>query len=297
MKFGSVKDPSSIDFSLPQDHPDTAVVLQNASSTQPFSVSVGCTNWGRQQLQGFYPRGTKDELTYYSRQFNSIELNATYYNQFSVEQIQKWLAKTPDDFKFYPKVHRYITHIKRLQQVEASVNDFAQMAYSFEQKLGGCFAQLHNDFSPKDFPRLQRFIEYWPEDLPLALELRHTDWFNDEVMATQLYRLLEQHQVSNIITDTAGRRDLLHMRLTTPSALIRYVGTNHKSDYTRLEAWAQRIAAWKQQGLQQLQFFVHQFEEKEIPQLIAHFIHHLNQHAGTTLSKPAYESPQPTLGL
>ena len=83
MKFGSVDNPKDIDFSLPDDHHDTEGVLKRGGSLK--QVFVGCAKWNRQDLKKFYPRGTKDELEYYATQFNSIELNATFYNHFRIE--------------------------------------------------------------------------------------------------------------------------------------------------------------------------------------------------------------------
>ena len=106
MKFGSVENPEEVDFALPDDLHDSERVLKNGSPLK--SVFIGCAKWNRQDLKKFYPRGTKDELAYYSSQFNSIELNATFYNHFRVEQIEKWRDATPEDFKFFPKVHRMV---------------------------------------------------------------------------------------------------------------------------------------------------------------------------------------------
>ena len=75
MKFGKVENPELIDFTLPKDHPDTQVVLNRDGKKSPLNVYVGCAKWNRQDLKNFYPRGTKDELEYYSSQFNCIELN------------------------------------------------------------------------------------------------------------------------------------------------------------------------------------------------------------------------------
>ena len=165
------------------------------------------------------------------------------------------------------------------------IEDFCTSARAFEKKLGMVFLQVHNNFGPKNFDRLQAVLEFWPKDIPLAVELRHTDWY-DEVVANQLYDLFEEHQVANILTDTAGRRDLLHMRLTLPVAFIRYVGANHESDYTRLDDWVARIKIWKGQGLEKLYFFVHQNLEKESPLLSARFIESFNKEFGTELKVP-----------
>lgn len=296
MKFGSVSNPEEIDLTLPPDHPDTLKILSNRNGKLD-QVFVGCAKWNRGDLKGFYPRGTKDELTYYSRQFNSIELNATFYNLYDEQQIKTWADKTPDGFKFFPKVNQRISHFGRLKNVDALVEDVATAMRAFEDKMGMMFLQLHNNFAPKDMSRLQHFAEIWPKDIPLAVELRHTDWFNDEVVANTLYQLLEEHEVTNIITDTAGRRDLLHMRLTTPTAFIRYVGANHKTDYARLDEWVFRLKEWKELGLQNLYFFVHQNIEKESPLLSAYFIKKMNEILKTNIEPPSGQNDQPTLGL
>ncbi|MEM6643106.1 MAG: DUF72 domain-containing protein [Bacteroidota bacterium] len=281
MKFGSVEDAAQIDFSLPDDHHDTTRVLSKGESLK--EVFVGCAKWNKQDLKKFYPRGTKDELAYYSTQFNSIELNATFYNHFRTEQIEQWADKTPDDFKFFPKVHRMISHVKRLNNVEESIERYVENIRTFGEKLGMCFLQLHDNFKPANFDRLVKAVEFWPLDIPLAIELRNTEWFNDATTANELYSLFEANKISNIITDTAGRRDLLHMRLTSTSVFIRYVGANHESDYHRLDLWLKRLTQWKNQGMENLYFFVHQNLEKESPVLSAYFIKKLNDEFGTQL--------------
>ncbi len=284
MKFGGVDQPELVDFTLPKDHPDTKKVLANGGDLK--KVYVGCAKWNKQDLKGFYPRGTKDELAYYSSHFNSIELNATFYNHFSEEQIETWRTKVPDDFKFFPKVHQRISHQKRLNEVEESVEYYTQGIRVFGDKMGMVFLQLHNNFKPKTIERLVKLCEYWPEDIPLAIELRNTEWFNDEEVAKEVYQLFEENGITNIITDTAGRRDLLHMRLTTTTAFVRYVGANHESDWTRMDEWLKRIKKWKKEGLENLYFFVHQNLEKESPVLSAYFIEKLNKAIGTNLRIP-----------
>ncbi len=90
MKFGKVDHPELIDFTLPADNPDTKDILSQQKRDTNFEVFVGCAKWNRADLKGFYPRGTKDELIYYASQFNSIELNATFYRYFPAEQFEKW---------------------------------------------------------------------------------------------------------------------------------------------------------------------------------------------------------------
>ncbi|ELR68660.1 hypothetical protein C900_05949 [Fulvivirga imtechensis AK7] len=300
MKFGNVKNPEDIDFTLPADHPDTKRVLSaNKSSLQ--TVSVGCAKWNKSDLKGFYPRGIKDELEYYATQFNSIELNATFYNLYKEDQILKWKERTPADFKFFPKLPRYVSHIKRLQEgYQDYLNDYLVGIQAFGEQLGMLFLQVHDNFGPKkeNIDRLKNFIDQFPKDLPLAIELRHTDWFSDKGIADEIYQLFEKNNITNVLVDSAGRRDIMHMRLTTPTAFVRYVGANHESDYTRLDEWIERIKEWKEQGLQNLYFFIHQNIEKESPLLAATFIKKLNEAIGTDIKIPSLpEDAQVKLGI
>ncbi|GAB4164249.1 MAG: hypothetical protein Tsb0033_25450 [Winogradskyella sp.] len=290
MKFGSVDNPELIDFTLPADHPDTLKALQKQPS-DTTEVYVGCAKWNKADLKGFYPRGTKDELEYYSRQFNSIELNATFYRIFPPEQFEKWYNKTPDDFKFFPKLNQEISHWKRLNDdVAPVVDNYLYSAVNLKEKLGCIFLQMHNNFAPKDFGRVISFIEGWPKEIPLAVEFRHTDWYNDKTVAEELYQLLEENNISNIIVDSAGRRDIMHMRLTNSRAFVRYVGANHPSDYTRLDDWVERLRHWTNNGIEHINFFVHQNIEKESPLLSAYVIKKLNEELGTDLKIPNEDS-------
>jgi uncharacterized protein YecE (DUF72 family) len=291
MQFGQVENPGEINFTLPPDHKDTKALLK--AGKKPMDVYVGCAKWNKKDLKNFYPKGTKDELEYYSTQFNSIELNATFYGMPTKEQVLTWKSKTPKDFKFFPKITNTVSHFKRLKDVKPVVEEFCNAISAFEEKLGMVFLQLHDNFKPKDFDRLEKFVKEFPKGIPLAVEVRNSDWFTDATIAKQYYELLEKNKVSNIIVDTAGRRDMLHMRLTTPVAFIRYVGANHETDYQRLDDWLVRIKLWKEQGLQHLYFFVHQNVEKASPLLSAYFIKKLNKELGMELVVPATLATNP----
>jgi uncharacterized protein YecE (DUF72 family) len=288
MEFGQVDDPGEIDFTIPPDHPETAKRLKTqASKSNDLEAYVGCAKWNKKDLKNFYPRGTKDELAYYATQFNCIELNATFYRLFPPETFDNWYQAVPDNFCFFPKLEQLISHYKRLKDVKEVVdNNIANMSH-LRKKLKMPFLQMHNNFGPKDFDRVVAFVENWTYDVPLAIEFRHTGWYNDPAVSSKLYDLLETHSVTNVLVDTAGRRDLMHMRLTTPTAFVRWVGANEpESDRSRLDEWVGRIAKWKKAGLQKLFFFVHQNAEQESPALAAHFIERLNKKIGTALPIP-----------
>lgn len=293
MKFGKVTQPELVDFAIPNDHVDTKRVLTMLKNDNPLAVFVGCAKWNRADLKGFYPRGTKDELTYYSSQFNSIELNATFYRQYPPEQFEKWYNKTPANFKFFPKLVQDISHFKRLNAVDDYVNNFLYASSHLKEKLGTIFLQLHTNFAPKDIDKVIAFAESWPVDQPLAIELRHTDWFNTKEVSQELYAALEENNIANILVDTAGRRDIMHMRLTNNEAFIRYVGANHESDYARLDDWVLRLKKWIDLGLKNVHFFIHQNIEEASPLLSAHFIKKINKVLDVDLKIPVMGNPPP----
>lgn len=292
MKFGQVDDPEEVDFTIPPDHPEMVKMLRGQTSNpQEFESYVGCAKWNKQDLKNFYPRGIKDELAYYSTQFNCIELNATFYRLFPPTTFDTWYATVPGNFRFFPKLEQSTSHFRRLKDVgEIVERNIANMS-RLQEKLEMPFLQLPDSFAPKDFDRVAAFIDNWTFEVPLAIEFRHTNWFNDEAVSSKLYDLLETNGITNVLVDTAGRRDLMHMRLTTPTAFIRWVGANDPtSDRTRLDEWIERIASWKKAGLQKLFFFIHQNVEQESPVLAAHFIDRLNKKIGTALPIPKTSS-------
>ena len=289
MKFGKVENPELVDFTLPKTPKETIDLLNKAGKSDNFEVYVGCAKWNKQDLKNFYPPKTKDELSYYSTQFNSIELNATYYRSPSKENVETWANKTPKDFKFFPKIPQSISHYGRLQNVTDKLNQYLDAVALFEEKLGMIFLQMHENFAPKDFEKLENFIQNFPKGYPLAVELRHEDWFSNEENFNRLVSLLEKHNISNIIVDTAGRRDMVHMRLTSNEAFVRFVGANIPSDYERLDEWIETIKLWKAEGLQKLYFFIHQHFEIESPILAKYFIKKLNNDLDLDIRGPQDE--------
>jgi uncharacterized protein YecE (DUF72 family) len=292
MKFGQSQNPDLIDFRLPADDTRTAEILKLNGQNKPLSVYVGCAKWNKTDLKNFYPKGTKDELAYYSTQFNSIELNATFYRVPSRDQVISWKEKTPDGFKFFPKINQTISHFRRLNDVQALVEEYCDNISNFEEKLGMAFLQLHDNFGYKNYDKLVSFIENFPKAIPLAVEMRNTEWFNKATVSAEVYQLFEKHQITNVLVDTAGRRDLLHMRLTSPQAFIRYVGANDpQSDRERIDDWIDKLKVWVAQGLRDIYFFVHQNIEMESPFLSAYFIEKLNKEFGLKLQIPKLLAP------
>lgn len=287
MKFGKVTSPELIDFTLPDDHPDTAKVLQSPSKEIDFKVYTGCTKWSKSGLPGFYPPGTQNELGYYARQFNAIEFNATFYRVFPADQYLQWKDMVPDNFRFFPKVEQFIGHLKRLTPEGLErLQPFLDSTLLLGDKLGTIFLQLHPNFSTKFLDRVLDFIELWPENVSCAIEFRDPSWYGENGLHPEVSAVMKARGMVHILTDTAGRRDLLHMQLTSKEAFIRFVAVNHDLDHSRIEEWVKRIVVWKKAGLHQLEFFIHQEMKKERPFLASFFMEKLNKALGTDKQIP-----------
>ena len=290
MKFGKVENPGDLDLSLPLDHPDTKRILADRGCTagKP-KVFIGFPKWAKADLKDFYPKGTKDELAYYSTQFNAIELNAFYYRIFPEKVVQGWYDRSAPDFTFFPKVPQLISQFRRLKNCTVELDDYFRSISNFKEKLGTVFLQMNENYGPDNFEDLTHFIEQWPIDVPLSVELRHTDWYTDMIMADELNDMLAQYKVCHTITDTAGRRDIMHMRLTNPTCFVRFTGANHPSDADRLDEWFERLTEWKEQGIEEINFFIHQTVEKDLQMLSARLIEKINTEWGYDMHVPGSE--------
>ncbi|NUQ24625.1 MAG: DUF72 domain-containing protein [Saprospiraceae bacterium] len=284
MEFGKLQDISQVDFRLPPDAPLSWKALRCGDDVEPAPVLyIGCTGWGMPEWVGtVYPTGAKpkDFLRHYSRQFNTIEHNTTHYRIPTPETVTKWREETPADFRFCPKIPQIISHSGDLGLGGEALRQFCEVIAQLDDKLGCCFLQLPPYFGPEKMPVISQFAARFPKHIPLALEVRHPAWFADTDSAATLFHLLESEGISTVLTDVAGRRDVLHMRLTSPTVLIRFVGNGlHPSDYSRCDEWIRRLRTWYDNGLKEVYFFTHEPDNLLAPQLAQY----LWQHAATQL--------------
>jgi uncharacterized protein YecE (DUF72 family) len=298
MEFGRVtpEELAIADFTLPPDTALTIKTLRESKNDKPLQVHVGCAKWGRKEWIGqIYPPKTKDAnfLDEYVKHFDCIELNATFYNIYNAETITKWRDKAEKnpEFKFCPKFSQMISHIRRLKNAEELTTQYYKGIMTFGDKLGPLFLQLGDNFTPKSFPDVKTYLEHLPKDVPVFLEIRHKEWFSVKENSDQLFNLLHELNMGAVITDATGRRDVVHMNLPTPHAFIRFVGNGlHPTDYARVDEWVERIAQWKEMGLQSVWFFMHQHDEQYSPKLADYVVDQFNQKLDLSLKRPLFLS-------
>ena len=304
MKFGrlDVSALSHVSWKLPTDPPATQALLDMLpASTQPPSIYIGCSVWTDRSFVGkVYPQGTsnKDFLKVYCQQFNTIELNTTFYSIPSVEKVKKWKEAATPGFRFCPKMPRSISHSGSMDEQRRLLDIFIDAVLHFEETLGVTFMQLSPYFQPGNMQSLQKLLTHIPRGFSLAIELRHPAWFSDEVARQELFASLRERGFISVITDVAGRRDVLHQTLTASCSFIRFTGNNlHDTDYVRIDTWVSKLHRWIARGLSTIYFLLHEPEKALCADLAVYMIRQLNKLEGLQLSPPRLESQQAVAGL
>jgi uncharacterized protein YecE (DUF72 family) len=294
MEFGKVtpEEFDRVDFSLSADRPETTRILLAPREKIKPQVFVGCAKWGRKDWVGkIYPKGTKeaDFLKLYGQNFNSIELNASFYRMPSFAQAAEWKDKVQPGFLFCPKFSDKISHIKRLKDAQEVTERFLNGIAGFGNTLGPALLMPHPAMSAKHIEVIESYLESLPKEIRVFVELRHVEWYSNPDAFSRITNIFEKLNTGFVMIDTAGRRDAIHMRLTTPEAFIRFQGyALHPTDYSRVDAWVQRIKQWIEQGIQKVFFFMHQEDERNSPELARYAIQQLNKHCGLSIPEPKF---------
>lgn len=239
-----------------------------------MSIHIGISGWRYAPWRGpFYPPKMvqRCELAFASRMLSTIEINGSFYNLQKPQSYAKWYEETPDEFIFSVKAPRYITHIKRLREVEIPIaNFFASGIFNLREKLGPILWQFPPSFR-FDAELFENFLQQLPHDTEHASavasqhdermngraqlqidkkrKVRHAvEIRNKSFVDPEFVKLLRRYRVALVVADTAGKwpnyedltADFVYMRLHGAEEL-------YASGYTisALESWAKRIEAWR----------------------------------------------------
>src|SRR3954447_3009530 len=209
-------------------------------------VHIGCSGWIYRSWAGdaFYPEGVPQRcwLERYARTFDTAEINATFYRLPKRESVAAWVARTPEDFILTVKSSRYLTHMKRLTDMERGVQRLWERLEPLLEspKLGPVLWQLPERFH-RDDDRLRAALERLPTDHGErhAFEFRHPSWFVPEVLD-----LLREHAVALVIGDHP-QRPFQPIELTPEFTFLRFHYGPHgrRGNYSdrELQGWAERI--------------------------------------------------------
>jgi uncharacterized protein YecE (DUF72 family) len=209
-------------------------------------VRIGCSGWMYDDWRGrLYPaREPKRRwLELYAAHFDTVEVNNTFYRLARPEMVRGWLEQTPPGFLFTVKASRYLTHIRRLKDIEQPIRRFYEplRALIDSDRLGPVLWQLPENFH-RDDERLKGWLELLPDGMH-TIEFRHESWFTPEVM-----ELLRARGVALTIGDHP-KRPFQSLEATAPWRFVRFHygsrGRGGNYSATELEQWARRIAQWR----------------------------------------------------
>jgi uncharacterized protein YecE (DUF72 family) len=242
----------------------------------PGTVRVGISGWTYKPWRGvFFPKKLpqKRELEYAASIFRTIEINGTFYGLQRPSSYQSWVERTPDDFVFSVKASRYITHLRRLREIETPMaNFFASGILKLGPKLGPILWQFPPSFK-YSHDLMEEFLEMLPHDansaaalgqhhdallkdraflavernrrLRHAVEIRHASFVTPEFIA-----MLRQHHVALVCADAVEWPRL--MDVTADFLYCRLHGSEqlYASGYDRpaIEEWSERVATWARGG-------------------------------------------------
>lgn len=212
-------------------------------------IRIGCSGWNYASWrESFYPKGLPASrwLEHYASLFDTVEVNTTFYRLAKRTSAERWVQQTPGEFCFAVKSSRYLTHIKRLTDMERGVQRLTEPLEPLGDggRMGPMLWQLPANFR-RDDERLAFALDHLPPGRH-TFEFRHASWFCPEV-----YELLRWHDVALTIADRPEIASFQSREMTAGFTYLRfhYGHRGRRGNYSKSELaeWAPRIAEWAQE--------------------------------------------------
>jgi len=210
-----------------------------------MKLRVGTSGWHYKHWVGrYYPAGVRpgEMLPHYLRDFDTVELNNTFYHLPKEESFDTWRKATPQNFEFAVKGSRFLTHMVKLKEPERDLANFLPRVERLRSKLGPILWQLPPRWNA-NAERLEEFLRKLPRGHRYAFELRNETWMSDEIL-----EILRKYNAAFCIYELAGYHspieltaDWTYIRLHGPTA-FKYQGSYSKR---QLAKWAARIESWR----------------------------------------------------
>ncbi len=221
----------------------------------PATAYVGTSGWSYPIWKpDFYPKNvaSKNFLNYYATRLNAVEVNFTFRMRLQEKTALGWMAAVGPDFRFALKANQFITHIRRLNNVEEPLQGFLATLQPFGSQLGPVLFQLPPNLK-RDVGLLRNFLSLFPRNFCSAFEFRHESWFSDEV-----YSALREANAALCISETE--------KLTTPevhTATYTYFRLRETSyDANDLKQIASRVERALAEDRDAYVFFKHEEDPK-----------------------------------
>ncbi|EGF27103.1 DUF72 domain-containing protein [Rhodopirellula baltica] len=247
-----------------------------SSPSWPMSIGApvwSCDGWG----DVVYPKKTPrtEWLSWYTRTFNTVEGNSTFYAVPGEQTFRGWAEQAADGFEFCFKFPRRISHDSMLQHCDDEVREFLARlrVIAKANRLGPTFLQLGPNFGPDRLPILAKFLRRLPRELPWAVELRHHDWFDSADNEARVNDLLRDLQIDKVTFDSRPLfqsppedaieeksqarkpRTPVRQTVTAKRPMLRIVGRNRiELAEAFLDQWVPIVVGWLKAGLRPIVF-------------------------------------------
>ncbi len=206
---------------------------------------IGTSGWHYKHWRGsFYPENlpTSNWLSFYSKHFNSVEINNSFYRLPDPATFDDWRQTTPRTFRFAVKGSRFTTHMKKLKDPKTSSDKFFERVERLERKLGVILFQLPPHWKV-DYERLAEFFMAIPQEHQYVFEFRDESWLTKRV-----FDLLAEHNAALCIHDLGGQQSPIE--ITANFTYIRFHGpttAKYSGSYSSkaLATWQKRIEMWR----------------------------------------------------
>jgi len=216
---------------------------------------IGTSGWNYSHWEDgvFYPKKLPkaDQLIFYTKKFKTIEINASFYHLILKKTFQNWYQKTPEGFVFAVKANRFITHIKKLKDVDEPWKNFINNAKYLKEKLGPILFQLPPRWTGNP-DRLKNFVKILPSRYKYVFEFREKTWFCDEV-----YKILNKKNIALCFSDSPSFP--FEEKITASFIYIRFHGSGslYGSCYSKkqLKNWAKKIKKYLVDGFNVYAYF------------------------------------------
>jgi len=219
---------------------------------RPGKLYIGTSGWQYAHWRGvFYPQGlsVKHQLEYYSQHFSATEINSTFYRLPSKAAVARWMDTVPKKFRFCPKISRFITHAKKLNDPQQAVPRFFDVFDPYRRSCGPVLLQLPAMLA-FNAEKAGTFFDFLREQYPdwhFSLEARHDSW-----MSAASAALLEKHRIGWVMVDAGRRWPSSYEIVTTRHIYIRLHGPDgsYATKYTAraLHRLAEKCLSWRDSG-------------------------------------------------
>jgi uncharacterized protein YecE (DUF72 family) len=218
-----------------------------------MTIRIGTSGWVYNHWREiFYPRDLcqADWLGYYTCEFDTVEINYSFYRLPSGDAFDRWREQAPPGFLYAVKASRYLTHLKKLKDPEDPLERFFERAGRLRETLGPVLYQLPPRWHV-NLPRFEHFLAALPQGYSHVIEFRDASWLINDV-----FQLMERHHVAHCIHDMHPLQ--VPLRITAPPVYVRLHGdpaSGGDYQHAALEAWARRIDDWRSQRLDVFVYF------------------------------------------